>query len=76
MAVMIDMACISRRTALVRKAEAHGWTTVDGVSLLLAQGFEQFQQWTGRRAPAAAVTKAVTAAAAAAAVATDDRLST
>jgi pentafunctional AROM polypeptide len=59
--VVVDLAYVSHRTSLIRKAKAHGWSTVDGMSLLLTQGFEQFQMWTGRRAPAVAITEAVLA---------------
>ena len=35
------------------------WTRVPGIAILLEQGHHQFEMWTGRRAPRAAVQKAV-----------------
>jgi pentafunctional AROM polypeptide len=59
--VVIDLAYVPRRTALLRKAEAHGWSTVDSTSFVLTQCFDQFQLLTGRRAPVEAITEAMLA---------------
>jgi len=36
-----------------------GWVSVEGIELLLEQGYEQFKIWTGRRAPKKAIREKV-----------------
>ncbi|MFC7234395.1 shikimate dehydrogenase [Halosegnis marinus] len=46
-------------TRLLREARAAGATTVDGAWMLLYQGVEAFELWTGREAPVAAMNTAL-----------------
>ncbi|KAB8205778.1 hypothetical protein BDV34DRAFT_212882 [Aspergillus parasiticus] len=56
----IEMAYKPRVTNLLAVArENPGWTTADGVEVLLRQGFEQFRLWTGLDAPEEVMRKAV-----------------
>lgn len=41
-------------TPVMKLAEKHGWTVIRGREMLVLQGIEQFQQWTGLRASVAA----------------------
>jgi shikimate-5-dehydrogenase len=50
---------VTKLISLARQKKDHGWITVEGIDLLLEQGYEQFQLWTGRRAPMAAVRRKV-----------------
>ncbi|EIW75952.1 hypothetical protein CONPUDRAFT_169186 [Coniophora puteana RWD-64-598 SS2] len=45
--------------ALARSVAPQSWATVSGVEVLLAQGYEQFERWTGRKAPKGVVQRAV-----------------
>ena len=48
----IDMAYKPRRTPLLAVAKHQpGWYTVPGVEVLLHQAFDQFELWTGLKAP-------------------------
>lgn len=60
-AVVIDMAYKPRDTPLLllAKATAKNWVAVPGVDALLEQGYGQFEMWTGRRCPKAAVSAKV-----------------
>ncbi|KAI9025461.1 EPSP synthase-domain-containing protein [Hyaloraphidium curvatum] len=54
--VVVELAMKPRRTpllSLIDENKAHGWSfeTVEGIEILLEQGFEQFVRWTGRKAP-------------------------
>lgn len=49
--VYVEMAYTPRRTVLMENASSQGWFTVEGIDVLLEQGYEQFHLWTGRRAP-------------------------
>lgn len=49
--VCVDMAYKPRDTDLLCQARSFGWSTVEGMAVLLEQGFEQFAIWTGRKAP-------------------------
>jgi len=37
------------------KETAANWTNVPGIEVLLAQGYVQFEKWTGRHCPEATV---------------------
>jgi pentafunctional AROM polypeptide len=45
--ILLEMAYKPRDTAVKLLAESKGWKTVDGLEVLVAQGFYQFQYWTG-----------------------------
>lgn len=49
--VVMDAVYQPLRTRLLRDAEAAGATTIDGAWMLLFQGVEAFERWTGRSAP-------------------------
>jgi pentafunctional AROM polypeptide len=55
--VVVDMAYKPAETALLKLAKetAANWTNVPGLEVLLAQGYVQFEKWTGRRCPEATV---------------------
>jgi pentafunctional AROM polypeptide len=56
----IDMSYKPAQTPLLNAAKGSaGWVTVNGVEVLLAQGFEQYRLWTGREAPKDKVIQAV-----------------
>ncbi|WVO12800.1 pentafunctional AROM polypeptide [Cryptococcus depauperatus] len=58
--VAIDLAYKPYMTALLKVAEGkQGWKTVPGVEILCLQGFKQFEEWTGKRAPVGNIRKAV-----------------
>jgi shikimate dehydrogenase len=48
---VIDLVYVTGGTPLVRKARSLGLPTVDGWSILLAQGARSFELWTKRNAP-------------------------
>lgn len=60
-AVVIDMAYKPAETPLLKLAKEAGgnWATVPGLDVLLAQGFVQFEKWTGRSCPKNIVTTRV-----------------
>ncbi|KAL1835980.1 hypothetical protein VTJ49DRAFT_5746 [Mycothermus thermophilus] len=45
--VLLEMAYTPRHTPLMQLAEDAGWTTIPGLEVLAAQGWYQFQLWTG-----------------------------
>ncbi|KAJ9149292.1 Pentafunctional AROM polypeptide [Pleurostoma richardsiae] len=45
--VLLEMAYMPRRTPLMQMAEDAGWATIPGLEVLAAQGWYQFQLWTG-----------------------------
>ncbi|MFB6127946.1 MAG: shikimate dehydrogenase [Halolamina sp.] len=53
--VVLDAVYAPLRTRLLRDAADAGATTVDGAWMLLFQGVEAFERWTGREAPVAAM---------------------
>ncbi len=59
--LVMDMVYRPRTTELLRIARRRGIETVSGVEMFLAQGFAQYEIWTGKRAPEAAVRRAVVA---------------
>ncbi|MFO7811797.1 MAG: shikimate dehydrogenase [Pelovirga sp.] len=50
-ALIFDMVYSTTGTALVRSAQRRGFTCIDGLSLLAAQGEDAFFIWTGKRLP-------------------------
>ncbi|XP_006456034.1 hypothetical protein AGABI2DRAFT_210736 [Agaricus bisporus var. bisporus H97] len=60
-AVVVDMAYKPAQTPLLQLASvASNWKTVRGLDVLLEQGYEQFELWTGRRCPRKIVGEKVT----------------
>ncbi|KAJ3330063.1 3-dehydroquinate dehydratase (3-dehydroquinase) [Blyttiomyces sp. JEL0837] len=58
--VVVELAYRPRETPILQTVRANtSWATVEGIEILIEQGFEQFQRWTGRKAPASAMMKAV-----------------
>ena len=57
--VVMDMVYRPRTTELLRRARRRGIETISGVEMFLAQGFAQYEIWTGKRAPEAAMRRAV-----------------
>ena len=51
-ALIFDMVYSETGTALVRAARLRGVASIDGLSLLAAQGEDAFRIWTGERLPA------------------------
>ncbi|KAJ7100621.1 Shikimate dehydrogenase [Mycena belliarum] len=62
-AVVIDMAYRPAVTPLLALAQEAGenWDAVRGLDVLLAQGYEQFERWTGRACPRSVVAARVKA---------------
>lgn len=59
--IVMDLIYRPRRTKLLRIAAEKGIRVVTGVEMLLAQGFAQWELWTGEPAPEAAMRRAVMA---------------
>ncbi|KAJ3067038.1 3-dehydroquinate dehydratase (3-dehydroquinase), partial [Quaeritorhiza haematococci] len=56
--ILVELAYKPRQTRLVEKVTALGgeekgqkWFAVEGIEVLVEQGYEQFWRWTGRKAP-------------------------
>ena len=60
--VVMDLIYRPERTKLLEMAAKEGIATVSGVNMFLAQGFAQWEIWTGKRAPEAAMRRAVLSA--------------
>jgi shikimate dehydrogenase len=58
---VLDAVYTPIETRLLREAAAAGATTVDGAWMLLFQGVEAFERWTGRDAPVEAMNEALRA---------------
>jgi shikimate dehydrogenase len=56
---VLDAVYSPLETRLLRDAAAAGATTVDGAWMLLYQGVEAFERWTGREAPVAEMNAAL-----------------
>ena len=56
---VLDAVYSPIETRLLRDATAAGATTIDGAWMLLFQGVEAFERWTGREAPVAAMNEAL-----------------
>ncbi|PQE27517.1 Pentafunctional AROM polypeptide protein [Rutstroemia sp. NJR-2017a BBW] len=46
---LLEMAYKPAQTPLMRMAEDAGWVAIPGLEVLSAQGWFQFQKWTGIR---------------------------
>jgi 3-dehydroquinate dehydratase/shikimate dehydrogenase len=57
--VVMDFVYRPQKTQLLKIAAGKGIATVSGVEMFLAQGFAQWEIWTGRRAPEAPMRRAV-----------------
>jgi 3-dehydroquinate dehydratase/shikimate dehydrogenase len=57
--IVMDLIYRPERTKLLQIAAQKGIATVSGVEMFLAQGFAQWELWTGKRAPEAAMRRAV-----------------
>jgi len=57
--VVLDMINRPQQTQLLKLAARKGITTVPGINMFFAQGLAQWELWIGRRAPAAAMERAV-----------------
>ena len=60
--IVMDLIYRPERTKLLEIAAQKGIATVSGVNMFLAQGFAQWKIWTGKRAPEAAMRRAVLSA--------------
>jgi len=60
--LVMDLINRPHKTQLLKIAARKGITTVPGVEMLLAQGYAQWELWTGKRAPEALMRRAVLAA--------------
>lgn len=60
--IVMDLIYRPERTKLLKIAAQKGIATVPGVDMFLAQGFAQWEIWTGQRAPEAAMRRAVLSA--------------
>lgn len=57
--IIMDLIYRPQKTRLLELAGRHGIATVSGVEMFLAQGMAQWEIWTERRAPEAAMRRAV-----------------
>jgi 3-dehydroquinate dehydratase / shikimate dehydrogenase len=60
--MVMDMVYRPRETELLRLARWKGIEIISGVEMFLAQGFAQYEIWTGERAPETAMRRAVVSA--------------
>lgn len=60
--MVMDMVYRPRETELLRLARRKGVEVISGVEMFLAQGFAQYEIWTGERAPESAMRRAVVSA--------------
>ena len=60
--IVMDLIYRPERTKLLEIAAQKGIATVSGVNMFLAQGFAQWEIWTGERAPEPAMRRAVLSA--------------
>jgi 3-dehydroquinate dehydratase/shikimate dehydrogenase len=58
--IVMDMVYRPRETELLRAARKKGIETISGMEMFLAQGFAQYEIWTGERAPEQAMRRAIT----------------
>ena len=60
--LIMDMVYRPRETELLRLARRKGIETISGLEMFLAQGFAQYEIWTGERAPESVMRRAVVSA--------------
>ncbi len=60
--IVMDMVYRPRETELLRLARRKGIEIISGVEMFLAQGFAQYEIWTGERAPEGAMRRALVSA--------------
>ncbi len=60
--IVMDMVYRPRETELLQLAREKKIETISGVEMFLAQGFAQYEIWTGERAPESAMREALEAA--------------
>jgi 3-dehydroquinate dehydratase/shikimate dehydrogenase len=60
--VVMDMVYRPRETDLLRAARRKGLAIISGLEMFLAQGFAQYEIWTGERAPENLMRRAVVSA--------------
>jgi 3-dehydroquinate dehydratase/shikimate dehydrogenase len=60
--IVMDMVYRPRETELLQLARRKGIEIISGVEMFLAQGFAQYEIWTGERAPESAMRRAVISA--------------
>jgi 3-dehydroquinate dehydratase/shikimate dehydrogenase len=60
--IVMDMVYRPRETELLRLARRKGIEIISGVEMFLAQGFAQYEIWTGERAPESAMRRVVVTA--------------
>ena len=60
--IVMDLIYRPERTKLLENAAQKGIATVSGVNMFLSQGFAQWEIWIGKRAPEAAMRRAVLSA--------------
>lgn len=59
--IVMDMVYRPRETELLQLARRKGIEVISGVEMFLAQGFAQYEMWTGERAPESAMRRVVEA---------------
>jgi 3-dehydroquinate dehydratase / shikimate dehydrogenase len=57
--IVMDMVYRPRETELLRLARRKGFEVVSGLEMFLAQGYAQYEIWTGERAPENAMRRAI-----------------
>jgi 3-dehydroquinate dehydratase/shikimate dehydrogenase len=60
--IVMDMVYRPRETELLQQARRKGIEIISGLEMFLAQGFAQYEIWTGERAPESAMRRVVEAA--------------
>ena len=55
--ILLDTNYMPRQTALVKQALQYNWNIIYGIDMLIEQGLEQFQIWTGKAIAAAPIIK-------------------
>ena len=60
--IVMDMVYRPRETELLRLARGKGIEVISGLEMFLAQGFAQYEIWTGERAPESAMRRAIVSA--------------
>ena len=59
--IVMDMVYRPRETELLKLARRKGIAVISGLEMFLAQGFAQYEIWTGERAPENAMRRVVEA---------------